>query len=143
MSISSEFKAFVIRGNVIDMAVGVIMGGAFGKIVSSMVEDILMPPLGVMISGVHIKELKLQIAKPILDEAGKVTKEAVSINYGNFLQTTLDFLIISFIIFMVIKMINSLNRKEEAAVPPPPPPEPTQQEILLTEIRALLKQKGV
>lgn len=141
MSLVKEFKEFAMRGNVVDMAVGIIIGGAFGKIISSVVADVIMPPIGLLLGGVKFTDLKLVLKDPVLDAAGAVTKQAVSINYGNFLQTTVDFLIIAFAIFMMIKAMNSLKKKEEAPVEAPAAPEPTKEEILLTEIRDLLKNK--
>ncbi len=139
MSFIQEFKTFAMKGNVVDMAVGIIIGGAFGKIVSSVVSDIIMPPIGLLIGGVRFDNLKIILKHAHLDEAtGKMT-EAVSINYGNFIGTTLDFLIIAFSIFLFIKMINSLKHKEETAATPAAPPAPTKEEELLTEIRDLLK----
>ncbi len=141
----SEFKQFVQRGNVVDLAVGVIMGGAFGKIVASLVADVLMPPIGYIIGGIKFTDLKfklppLTIRVPDPNMPTQMidkTLDAATINYGNFLQTTFDFLIIAFCIFMMIKAMNSLKRKEEAGLAPPP--EPTAQEKLLMEIRDLLK----
>ncbi|MEA4935946.1 MAG: large-conductance mechanosensitive channel protein MscL [Paludibacter sp.] len=136
MKFIDEFKAFALKGNVIDMAVGIIIGGAFGKIVSSVVNDIIMPPIGLLVGGVNFTDLKI-IMK---DAVG--TAPAVTLNYGNFLQVSFDFLIIAFSIFMVIKFMNNLNRKKEAAqtVTPPPPSAPSKEEQLLTEIRDLLKK---
>ncbi len=139
MSMIKEFKEFAMRGNVVDMAVGIVIGGAFGKIVSSFVADVVMPPLGLLIGGVDFTALKITIQDAVVDAAGTVTTEAVSINYGTFIQTAVDFIIIAFAIFMVIKGMNSMKKKEEAA-PPPPPPGPTKEEVLLTEIRDLLKK---
>ena len=139
MGMLKEFKDFAMRGNVVDMAVGIVIGGAFGKIVASFVADVVMPPLGLLIGGVDFTELKITIKDAVVDAAGTVTTEAVSINYGSFIQTAVDFVIIAFAIFMVIKAMNSMKKKEEAA-PPPPPPGPTKEEILLTEIRDLLKK---
>jgi large conductance mechanosensitive channel len=139
MSMFKEFKEFAMRGNVVDMAVGIVIGGAFGKIVSSFVADVVMPPIGLLIGGVDFTDLKFTIQDAVVDAAGTVTTEAVSINYGNFVQTAIDFIIIAFAIFMVIKGMNSMKKKEEAA-PPPPPPGPTKEEVLLTEIRDLLKK---
>ena len=135
MSFLKEFKTFAMRGNVVDMAVGIIIGGAFGKIVSSLVSDIIMPPIGLLIGGVKF------VLKHAHTDAvtGKVT-EAVSINYGNFINTALDFLIIAFSIFLFVKLINSMKRKEETK--PTPPPAPSKEEQLLTEIRDLLKGKN-
>ncbi|MDP3433161.1 MAG: large-conductance mechanosensitive channel protein MscL, partial [Bacteroidota bacterium] len=137
-----EFKAFAMRGNVVDMAVGIIIGGAFGKIVSSIVADVIMPPIGLLLGGVKFTDLKIIMKDEILDAAGVVTTQAVSINYGNFIQTTVDFLIIAFAIFMMIKAMNSMKKKEEVVVvEAPAPPPPTNEEVLLAEIRDLLKKK--
>ncbi len=142
MKMMDEFKAFAMRGNVVDMAVGIIIGGAFGKIISSVVADIIMPPIGLLMGGVSFTDLKIVLKDPVMDAAGQVTTAAVSINYGNFLQVTVDFLIIAFAIFMMIKAMNSLKKKEEAPAPAPAtPPPPTKEEILLGEIRDLLKAK--
>ena len=111
MSIIKEFKEFAMRGNVVDMAVGIIIGGAFGKIISSVVADIIMPPIGLLLGGVSFTDLKIILKEPVLDAAGVVTSEAVSINYGNFIQVTVDFLIIAMAIFMVIKAMNSMKKK--------------------------------
>jgi len=136
MKLADEFKAFAMKGNVVDMAVGIIIGAAFGKIVSSMVSDIIMPPLGLLIGGVNFTDLKL-----ILKAAVDATHPAVTWNYGNFLQVTFDFLIVALAVFLVIKAILAAKRKEEAApAAPPAPPVPTKEEILLTEIRDLLKK---
>jgi large conductance mechanosensitive channel len=137
MKIIDEFKAFALKGNVIDMAVGIIIGGAFGKIVSSVVNDIIMPPIGLLVGGVNFTDLKIVMKEAV------GTAPAVTLNYGNFLQVTFDFLIIAFSIFMVIKFMNNLNRKKEAAektATPPPPAAPSKEEQLLTEIRDLLKK---
>lgn len=128
-----EFKTFAMKGNVIDMAVGIIIGAAFGKIVSSIVNDIIMPPIGLLVGGVNFKDLKIVMKKAVEDNPD------VTLNYGNFIQVTFDFLIIALAIFMVIKAMNAAKRKEEAA-PPPAPPAPSKEEILLTEIRDLLKK---
>ena len=139
MGFIKEFKEFAMRGNVLDMAVGVIIGGAFGKIVSSLVNDIIMPPIGWLIGGIKFTDLTAKLpVNPLTPE-----QEPVTINYGQFIQTTLDFIIIAFCIFLLIKAINkltNLRKKEEAAAAPEPPKGPTQEE-LLTEIRDLLKQK--
>jgi len=129
-----EFKEFAMRGNVVDLAVGVVIGGAFGKIVSSVVADVIMPPIGVMLGGVDFTELKL-VLKEAVGEA-----PAVTLNYGSFIQTCIDFLIIAFAIFLLVKGINSLKRKEAEA--PPAPPAPSAEEVLLTEIRDLLKNRA-
>ncbi|MFA9391864.1 MAG: large-conductance mechanosensitive channel protein MscL [Prolixibacteraceae bacterium] len=140
MSLGKEFKQFAMRGNVVDMAVGIIIGGAFGKIVSSIVNDIIMPPIGMLVGGVNFKDLKLVIQDAGIDAAGAAIN-AVSINYGNFIQVVLDFLIIAFAIFMVIKAMNKMKKKEEATpVAPPAPPVPSNEEVLLSEIRDLLKK---
>jgi large conductance mechanosensitive channel len=140
-SFLQEFKAFAMKGNVVDMAVGVIIGGAFGKIVSSVVADVIMPPLGLLIGGVNFTDLK-RVMKPAEVVDGKEIA-AVTLNYGNFLQATFDFLIIAFSIFMFIKLITKLTEKKKAEEPaaPPAPPAPTKEEVLLTEIRDILKEK--
>ncbi len=135
-----EFKAFAMRGNVIDMAVGVIIGGAFGKIVSSVVADIIMPIIGLLVGGVNFTDLKWVIRPAYTDTHGNAVT-AATLNYGNFLQTTFDFLIIAFCIFLFIKLISKLNRKKEETATPPAPPAPSKEEILLTEIRDILKEK--
>ena len=132
MSMMSEFKDFAMRGNVVDMAVGIIIGAAFGKIVSSFVSDVIMPPLGVLIGGVDFTNLAITI-----QEASEGV-EAVTIKYGQFIQTVFDFIIVAFAIFIAIKAMNSLKKKEEEA--PAAPPEPSTEEKLLTEIRDLLKK---
>ena len=135
MKLVDEFKTFALKGNVLDLAIGIIIGAAFGKIVSSMVSDIIMPPLGLLIGGVNFTDLKV-----VLKAAVDATHPAVTWNYGNFLQVTFDFLIVAFSVFLVIKAIVIAKRKEEAAPAPPAPPAPTKEEILLTEIRDLLKK---
>lgn len=140
MKLIDEFKAFAMRGNVADMAVGIIIGGAFGKIISSVVADVIMPPIGLLMGGVSFTDLKIILKDPVLDVAGKVTKQAVSISYGNFIQTTVDFLIIAFAIFMMIKGMNRLKKKEDVPVEAPAPP-PSNEEVLLAEIRDILKNK--
>jgi len=132
MSMMSEFKQFAMRGNVIDMAVGIVIGGAFGKIVSSFVNDVLMPPIGMMMGGVDFSDLAVVLKEASGDVA------AVTLNYGSFIQTVVDFLIIAFAIFMVIKAMNNMKKKEEAA--PAEPPKPSAEEVLLTEIRDALKK---
>jgi large conductance mechanosensitive channel len=134
MGMLQEFKEFAIKGNVIDLAVGVIVGAAFGKIVSSFVADVVMPPIGVMVGGVDFSKLAVTLKEKVGDVP------AVTLNYGVFLQTIVDFTIIAFVIFMVIKMINSLKRAEAAA--PEAPHAPTKEELLLTEIRDLLRSKN-
>lgn len=136
-----EFKAFAMKGNVIDMAVGVIIGGAFGKIVSSIVADIIMPPLGLLVGGVNFKDLKWVMKPAQVVDSKEIA--AVTLNYGNFLQTMFDFLIIAFSIFLFIKLLNKLmeKKKAETIATPPPPPSPTKEELLLAEIRDLLKEQ--
>ncbi len=137
MGLVSEFKAFAMRGNVVDMAVGIIIGAAFGKIVSSMVADVLMPPIGKMMGDVNFASLFIPLdgkEYPSLEVAKAAG--APTINYGNFAQTVIDFVIIAFVVFMIIKAMNA--KKKEAA--PAAPPAPPAQEVLLTEIRDLLKK---
>lgn len=138
MGLINEFKQFISRGNVVDLAVGVIIGAAFGKIVSSIVDDIIMPPIGVLLGGMNFTSLKLVLKEGSTDPAGKIT-EAVSINYGNFIQTGIDFLIIAAAIFLFVKAFNSMKRKEEDKKTNVP--EPTGEERLLTEIRDILSKK--
>lgn len=135
-----EFKEFAVKGNAVDMAVGVIIGGAFGKIVSSIVDDIIMPPIGWLIGGVNFSDLKYTL--PQVEIPGVTAAAPATINYGNFLQTLLDFIIIAFCVFMMVKGINKLSKKkEEGPAAPAPDPEPTNEEKLLSEIRDLLKNK--
>jgi len=131
MGMIKEFKEFAVKGNVVDMAVGIIIGAAFGKIVSSFVADVIMPPIGVLLGGVDFSGLAFTVKEAV----GEVP--AVVISYGKFINTMIDFTIIAFAIFIAVKMINSLKKKEEEA--PAAPPEPTNEEVLLTEIRDLLK----
>lgn len=137
MAVLQEFKKFIMRGNVVDLAVGVVVGGAFGQIVTSLVNDIIMPPLGWILDGVDFKDLKY-VLKTTYNETGEIASE-VSINYGSFIQTIINFLIIATSIFFVVKGINSLQKKksEETSMPP----TPSKEETLLTEIRDLLKNK--
>lgn len=134
MGMLKEFKVFAMRGNVVDLAVAVVIGGAFGKIVTSFVSDVIMPPIGMLLGGVDFADLKI-VLKAATEEV-----EAVTINYGAFINTLIDFIIIAFAIFMVIKGINA-TKKKEPAPPPPPPPAPSKEEVLLTEIRDLLAKK--
>lgn len=150
-----DFKSFAMKGNVIDMAVGVIIGGAFGKIVTSLVNDIIMPPIGLLVGGMDFKDLKWEMKEAVLNADGAVETAAVTLNYGNFIQQTIDFLIIAMSIFVVIRIIARLSElhaqaeeaakeaaKEAAPVPAPAPaPEPSAEEKLLAEIRDLLKEK--
>lgn len=136
----NEFKEFAVKGNAVDMAVGVIIGGAFGKIVSSIVDDLIMPPIGWLIGGVNFSDLKCTL--PAKQIAEGVQTQAATINYGNFIQTLIDFIIIAFCVFLMVKGINSLSKKKEAEPEQPAPtPEPSNEEKLLSEIRDLLKQK--
>jgi len=134
MSFVKEFREFAVKGNVVDMAVGIIIGAAFGKIVTSFVGDVITPPLGYLIGGVDFTNLAVTL--PAIQDG----KEDVTIRYGAFLQTVFDFVIVAFAIFLAVKMINRLKRKEEVA-PSTPPPPPSRQEVLLEEIRDLLKQR--
>lgn len=131
-----EFKKFVSRGNVIELAVGLIMATYFGAIVKSFVNDIIMPPVGYLIAGVDFAELKFQIAERTLDNG---TLEAITINYGAFINTIITFVIVSAAIFMVVRTYNNFMKKEEAK-PEPAPAQPSKEEVLLTEIRDLLKK---
>ena len=138
MGLVKEYKEFISKGNVVDLAVGVVIGGAFGKIVSSFVADIVMPPLGMLLGGVDFKELKYVMKEAVLDGEGAVTQAAVSINHGIFIQNVIDFLIVALAIFFVVKGINNMKKKEAAA--PAAPPAPSKEEVLLGEIRDLLKK---
>ncbi len=138
MSFRTELKEFLMRGSVVDMAVGIVIGAAFGKIVTSFVNDILMPPLALVSNQGQFTDLKLVLRQAVMDGT-EVVNPAITWNYGSFIQAVVDFLIIGTAIFMVIKGMNSLKRKKEEA--PAPAPEPTKEEVLLTEIRDLLKNK--
>lgn len=140
-SFLQDFKAFAMKGNVIDMAVGVIIGGAFGKIVSSVVADVIMPPIGLLVGGVNFTDLKL-VLKPAVMENGKEVVAAVTLNYGNFLQVTFDFLIIAFSVFLFVRLLSELNHKKTKPAAPAAPPAPSKEELLLTEIRDLLKEQA-
>lgn len=133
MKVLKEFKTFAMRGNVIDMAVGIVIGGAFGKIVSSFVADVIMPPIGLLMGRVNFSDLVITLQQAHGDVA------AVTMNYGKFIQTLIDFIIVAFAIFMVVKGMNSLKKKEAAA--PAAPPATSKEVLLLTEIRDVLKQK--
>ncbi|MCD8318480.1 MAG: large-conductance mechanosensitive channel protein MscL [Paraprevotella sp.] len=137
--ILQEFKQFAMRGNVVDMAVGVIIGGAFSKIVSSIVADLIMPPIGLLVGGMNFSELKVTLKDSVMDNGTEVSP-AITLNYGNFIQVTLDFVIIALAVFLLIKAINALNRtkKEEPKAPAAPPADIQ----LLTEIRDLLKKEN-
>jgi large conductance mechanosensitive channel len=133
MSLLQEFKTFAIRGNVVDMAVGIIIGAAFGKIVSSLVADVVLPPLGMLIGGVNFTELAVTLRSASADTP------AVVLGYGKFLQAALDFVIVAFAVFLLVKGINSLRKKAEET--PTAPPTPSREELLLAEIRDLLKAR--
>ena len=132
MGMMQEFKAFALRGNVVDMAVGIVVGGAFGKITTSFVNDVLMPPIGLALGNVNFSDLSIQL------QAASEGVEAVAIRYGAFINTVLDFLIIAFAIFLVVKAMNAAKKKEEEA--PAAPPAPSKEEVLLTEIRDALRR---
>ena len=132
-----EFKAFAMRGNVLDMAIGVVIGGAFGKITTSLVNDIIMPFVSILTGGVDFSAWKCVLKAAVVDAAGEVTSPEVAVNFGNLIAVVLDFIIIAFVIFCLIKGMNKLHKKKEEE--PAPPPEPSNEEKLLTEIRDLLK----
>jgi large conductance mechanosensitive channel len=138
MSFFSEFKAFAMRGNVVDLAVGVVIGAAFGKIVSSLVDNVIMPPIGYLIGGIDFSDLVLNVGSPVTDAKGVVTGGAV-IHYGAFLNTIFQFIIVAIAIFLVVKLMNRLMRKQ--AQEPTPPPAPSAEVTLLGEIRDLLKAR--
>lgn len=139
MGFIKDFKEFAVKGNAIDMAVGVIVGGAFGKIVSSLVDDIIMPPIGWLIGGVNFSDLKVTLpAEKIIDG---VQMQEATINYGSFIQTLIDFIIIALCVFLLVKGIMKFTKKKEETPAPPAPAEPTNEEKLLTEIRDLLAKK--
>lgn len=138
MGFIKEFKEFAMRGNVMDMAVGIVIGGAFGKIVSSLVADVVMPAVGVLVGGVNFTDLKVLLKEAVV-EGGETVVPAVTLNYGVFIQEIFDFIIIAFAIFVMIKALNSLKRKKEE--PAPAPEAPPADVVLLEEIRDLLKDK--
>ncbi|QQS27826.1 MAG: large-conductance mechanosensitive channel protein MscL [Sphingobacteriales bacterium] len=138
MGFFSDFKSFIFKGNILDLATAVIVGGAFGKIVSSFVSDIVMPPIGLLLGGVTFTELKLVLKEGIAATATSPEIAAVTVNYGTFLQTLIDFLIIAFVIYMVLRAYNSIQKKKEEE--PAAPAPPTNEEVLLTEIRDILKK---
>ena len=138
----NEFKEFAMRGNVVDMAVGVIIGAAFGKIISSLVDDIIMPLVGVATGGMNFTDYKFVIQKAVIDgTTQEILKPEVTLNWGTWIQTIVDFLIVAFCIFIAIKAINQMKRKNTEPEPAPAPAEPTKEEVLLTEIRDLLKNQ--
>ncbi len=132
MKFFDEFKAFAMKGNMVDMAVGIIIGAAFGRVVTSIVNDIIMPPIGVLLGGVNFSDLKVVV------KAATEVKPAVTWNYGNFIQVFIDFLIVAFAVFLLVKAMNAAKKKEAAV--PPAPPAPTKDQELLVEIRDLLKK---
>lgn len=141
MSLIKEFKTFAMRGNVIDMAVGIIIGAAFGKIIASLVADVIMPPIGLLVGGIDFTSIIITLKDPVLDPAsGEIIKAAVVMKIGTFIQTFVDFIIIALAIFMMIKGINKLDRKKEEPAAPAAPPPPTMDQELLMEIRDLLKK---
>lgn len=136
-----EFKQFAMRGNVIDLAVGVVVGGAFGKITNSLVNDIIMPAVSMLTGGLNFSDWKIVLKQAVV-ENGQEVAAAVSINYGTLISTVIDFIILAFAVFCMVKVVNSLHRKKEEAPPAPPaPPEPSAEEKLLTEIRDLLRDR--
>ena len=135
----AEFKEFISRGNVLDMAIGVIIATAFGKITASLVSDVFMPFIGWLIGGVDLSALNITLRPAVLDAAGEVVTEPVVMGIGTFLSTVIDFLLVALVVFLIVKAANRFRRKQEEA--PPAPPEPTKEELLLTEIRDLLKNK--
>ncbi|MDZ7742842.1 MAG: large-conductance mechanosensitive channel protein MscL [Bacteroidota bacterium] len=139
MGFIKEFKTFIKRGSVMDMAIGIIIGAAFGKIVNALVSNIIMPPIGMLINDSNFTALKIVLKKAVYDENDILVKNAVSIDYGLFIQTLVNFLIIALVIFWVVKGMNRMKKKEEAK--PAPPPVPSKEEQLLTEIRDLLKKE--
>ncbi|CAN5530454.1 large-conductance mechanosensitive channel protein MscL [soil metagenome] len=139
MGMISEFKTFIAKGNALDLAVGVIIGAAFGKIITSLVNDVLMPPIGVAMGGVNFTNLKFILKNAAVDASGKAI-EAVTINYGSFIQSVIDFLIIAFCIFLMVKTINKLKESREKEKVAPEPVDPPADIVLLTEIRDLLKK---
>ena len=135
-----DFKEFAMRGNVVDMAVGIIIGAAFGKIIASLVNDVIMPPIGLLVGGIDFKQIVITMKDAVMDQAtGNVLHEAVTLKIGNFIQTVVDFIIVAFAIFMMVKGMTNLSRKKEIEVPAAPP-APTKDQELLTEIRDLLKK---
>lgn len=145
--IIKEFKEFISRGNVMDMAIGVIVGGAFGKITTSLVNDVFMPLISWIFGARDMTALNVVVREAVVNEAGEVTKEAITLGFGSFVATIIDFLLVSLVIFAVVKAMNTAHKllekkKEEEPAAPPAPPEPTKEELLLTEIRDLLKERN-
>ena len=140
MGMFSDFKKFAIQGNMLDLAIGIIIGGAFGKIINSIVADLIMPPFGYLLKGVDFKDMKYSLQPEIKDAAGKVTQAAINVGYGAFIQVCIEFVIIAFSIFMVVKLIERMKRNDAAEVAAAPPPAPSAEIVLLTEIRDALKK---
>ena len=139
MKIVDEFKQFAVRGNMIDLAVGIIIGAAFGKIVASLVNDVIMPPIGLLLGGMNFADIHITMKDAVIDQTtGKILKAAVDLKIGSFIQALVDFTIIAFSIFMIVKGVSRMNRKKDET--PVVPPPPTKEEELLTEIRDLLKK---
>ena len=139
MKIVKDFREFAIKGNMIDLAVGIIIGAAFGKIIASLVNDVIMPPIGLLLGGMNFTDIHITMKDAITDPAtGKILKEAVNLRIGSFIQALVDFTIIAFSIFLIVKGVSRMNRKKEEA--PVAPPSPTKDQELLTEIRDLLKK---
>ena len=141
----AEFKEFISRGNVMDMAIGVIIASAFGKITTSLVNDVFMPFIGWIIGGINLAQLNITLSPAVLDETGEIVKEPVVIGIGTFLTTVIDFILVAFVVFLVVKAFNTAKKKLEEPAPAveeaPADPDPTREEVLLTEIRDLLKNK--
>ncbi|MBX5437963.1 MAG: large-conductance mechanosensitive channel protein MscL [Thermoflavifilum sp.] len=141
MSFWKDFKEFAMKGNVIDLAIAVVIGGAFGKIVGSLVNDVLMPLLGLLTGGINFSDKKIVLQEAQVDATGKILKPANTLNYGAFIQSVIDFLIIAFCIFLAIRALQRFTRKQTRQQAPPPPPAPSNEEKLLAEIRDLLKSR--
>ncbi|WP_207426370.1 large-conductance mechanosensitive channel protein MscL [Pedobacter sp. SYSU D00535] len=139
MGIVKEFKEFALKGNLVDIAIGLIIGAAFGRVVSSLVEDVFMPPLGMIIGGVDFSDLKWVMKGPSIEDGRKI--EAVTLNYGNFIQNLIDFLIVALAVFTVVKLMNRLKKKEQEQPAHPAPDVLTKEQILLTEIRDSLRNR--
>jgi large conductance mechanosensitive channel len=139
MKVLKEFRDFAMKGNVIDLAIGIIMGSAFGRIISSLVTDVLMPPLGLLIGGVDFTDLRITMKHQILDATGRIINPGVSLNYGKFLQSAIDFTLVALAIFMLVQALNRLKRKQ--AISEAAPVAPSREENLLSEIRDILKSK--
>ncbi|HEU4719100.1 MAG TPA: large-conductance mechanosensitive channel protein MscL [Bacteroidia bacterium] len=139
MGFIKEFKEFAMKGNLVDMAVAFVMGGAFGKVVSSFIDGMIMPVVGKLTTGVDFNAMKYVLSEATYDASGKIVKAEASIKYGAFITVIIDFILVAFVMFMVVKAMNRMKKKQAEA--PAPAPEPTKEELLLTEIRDLLKEK--